>query len=165
MDADELRAMQAPLKRRYKENPDAALITLRAKGSLGDQSLTCKVETGKALVEAGLHPATGGDGLSACSGDMLLEALVACAGVIEKWKGSGLVWSLLSNDMKEYRFGVHRAVKRFLNSYIVDRLECTVDPTSVHAVHWARRLGFQYESTMPKYAPNGSTMDMYVRIR
>ena len=84
MDANELRAMQAPLKTRYKEEPQAALITLRAKGKLGDQSLTCKVETGKALVEAGLHPATGGDGLSACSGDMLLEALVACAGVTLK---------------------------------------------------------------------------------
>ena len=84
MDANELRAMQAPLKTRYKEEPQAALMTLRAKGKLGDQSLTCKVETGKALVEAGLHPATGGDGLSACSGDMLLEALVACAGVTLK---------------------------------------------------------------------------------
>lgn len=84
MDANQLRAMQAPLKTRYKNDPHAALITLSARGKLGDQSLTCKVETGKALVEAGLHPATGGDGLSACSGDMLLEALVACAGVTLK---------------------------------------------------------------------------------
>ena len=81
MNADELRALQAPLKDRYREQPDAAVITLRAKGRLGDDGLTCKVETGKALVEAGLHPATGGDGMAACSGDMLLEALVACAGV------------------------------------------------------------------------------------
>jgi uncharacterized OsmC-like protein len=78
--AEELRSVQAPLKDRYREAPDAALVTLRAQGRLGD-GLTCKVETGKALVVAGLHPATGGSGLSACSGDMLLEALVACAGV------------------------------------------------------------------------------------
>lgn len=72
--------MQAPLKEQYKERPDSALITLKAEGRLGD-GVTCKVETGKALVAAGLHPATGGDGSAACSGDMLLEALVACAGV------------------------------------------------------------------------------------
>ena len=81
MKAAELRDLQAPLKDRYRAEPDAAVITLRAQGRLGDEGLTCKVETGRALVEAGLHPATGGDGLSACSGDMLLEALVACAGV------------------------------------------------------------------------------------
>jgi len=81
MNADELRAMQAPIKERYKQTPEAAVITLKAQGRLGDDALTCKVETGKALVEAGLHPATGGNGLEACSGDMLLEALVACAGV------------------------------------------------------------------------------------
>ena len=80
MKADELKATQAPLKERYRETPSAALITLRAKGKLGE-GVTCKIETGKALVAAGLHPATGGNGLSACSGDMLLEALVACAGV------------------------------------------------------------------------------------
>lgn len=80
MQAEELRAMQAPLKQRYREAPEAAVITLSARGSL-DDGLTCSVETGKALVQAGLHPATGGDGLSACSGDMLLQALVACAGV------------------------------------------------------------------------------------
>jgi uncharacterized OsmC-like protein len=80
MKADELRATQAPLKNRYRENPQAALITLRASGRLGE-GVTCKIETGKGLVAAGLHPATGGNGLSACSGDMLLEALVACAGV------------------------------------------------------------------------------------
>lgn len=84
MDAESLRALQAPLKDKYREAPDAALITLRAKGRLGDEGVTCKVETGRALAEAGLHPATGGDGLSLCSGDMLLEALVACAGVTLK---------------------------------------------------------------------------------
>ena len=80
MNAHELKSIQAPLKERYRESPDAALITLRAKGRLGD-GITCNVETGRALVAAGLHPATGGTGQSACSGDMLLEALVACAGV------------------------------------------------------------------------------------
>lgn len=80
MKAEELRSLQKPLKARYQEQPEAALITLKAQGRLGE-GITCKVETGKALVEAGLHPATGGDGFSACSGDMLLEALVACAGV------------------------------------------------------------------------------------
>ena len=84
MRADELRTLQSPLKQRYRETPQAAVITLKAKGELGSESLTCKVETGRALVEAGLHPATGGDGVAACSGDMLLEALVACAGVTLK---------------------------------------------------------------------------------
>ncbi|MFE0753754.1 OsmC family protein [Inquilinus sp. NPDC058860] len=84
MDAETLRALQAPLKDKYREAPDAALITLRAKGRVGEEGVTCKVETGRALAEAGLHPATGGDGLSLCSGDMLLEALVACAGVTLK---------------------------------------------------------------------------------
>ena len=80
MNADELRALQAPLKARYSERPETALITLHAQGRIGE-GITCKLETGKARVEAGLHPATGGDGLSACSADMLLEALVGCAGV------------------------------------------------------------------------------------
>ena len=80
MDRDELRALQAPLKERYKHEPDAALITLSATGELGD-GVACSVQTGRAIAEAGLHPATGGDGSLLCSGDMLLEALVACAGV------------------------------------------------------------------------------------
>lgn len=80
MNAEELRALQAPLKARYRERPETALVTLRAQGRIGER-ITCKIETGKARVEAGLHPATGGDGLSACSADMLLEALVGCAGV------------------------------------------------------------------------------------
>jgi uncharacterized OsmC-like protein len=84
MKGDKLREMQAPLKARYREAPEAALVTLRASGEIGEATLTCKIETGRALVEAGLHPATGGSGLDACSGDMLLEALVACAGVTLK---------------------------------------------------------------------------------
>ena len=80
MNADELRALQGPLKERYRETPEAAVLTLRAQGRLGE-GIACRVETGRALVEAGLHPATGGTGMLACSGDMLLEALVACAGV------------------------------------------------------------------------------------
>src|SRR5437667_9995016 len=80
MNADELRSLQAPLKAKYRERPDTALVTLMAEGRVGE-NVTCKIETGKARVEAGLHPATGGDGSSACSADMLLEALVGCAGV------------------------------------------------------------------------------------
>jgi uncharacterized OsmC-like protein len=83
MNADDLRALQAPLKERYKSRPEAALITLRAEGRIGE-GIACRVDTGKALIEAGLHPATGGSGTQACSGDMLLEALVACAGVTLK---------------------------------------------------------------------------------
>ena len=84
MDAAELRAMQAPIKARYKDDPKAGLITLKAKGSLDETNIACKVETGRALAIAGLHPATGGSGLELWSGDMLLEALVACAGVTLK---------------------------------------------------------------------------------
>ena len=80
MDANTLRALQAPLKEQYRDKPEAAVITLKAEGNVGE-GVTCSVQTGKALIEAGLHPATGGTGLHACSGDMLLEALVACAGV------------------------------------------------------------------------------------
>lgn len=84
MDAAELRALQAPIKDRYKEDAKAAYITLKAKGTLDDTHIACKVETGRALAIAGLHPATGGSGMELCSGDMLLEALVACAGVTLK---------------------------------------------------------------------------------
>jgi uncharacterized OsmC-like protein len=80
MNAEQLKSLQAPIKERYKQDPSAALITLRAHGRIGE-GIACRVDTGKALVEAGLHPATGGSGTQACSGDMLLEALVACAGV------------------------------------------------------------------------------------
>lgn len=83
MNSDELKKIQSPIKKKYRENPDAAVITLKAQGQISD-GISCTVQTGKALVEAGLHPATGGNGLLACSGDMLLEALVACAGVTLK---------------------------------------------------------------------------------
>ncbi len=80
MNSEQLKALQAPLKQQYNDDPDAAMITLKADAQIGD-GITCKVDTGRAIAEAGLHPATGGDGQSLCSGDMLLEALVACAGV------------------------------------------------------------------------------------
>jgi uncharacterized OsmC-like protein len=83
MNAEQLKALQAPIKERYKKDAAAAVVTLRAQGRIGE-GIACRVDTGKALVEAGLHPATGGSGLQACSGDMLLEALVACAGVTLK---------------------------------------------------------------------------------
>jgi uncharacterized OsmC-like protein len=101
MDATALRAMQAPIKDKYKSDPKAAVITLKAKGTLDDTHIACKVETGRALAVAGLHPATGGSGLELCSGDMLLEALVACAGVT-----MGAVATALGIDIKE---GVIRA--------------------------------------------------------
>jgi uncharacterized OsmC-like protein len=81
VDSEQLRAVQSPLKDRYREDPGAALITLHAEGELGSEEVSCSVPTGRAILEAGLHPASGGDGSSACSGDMLLQALVACAGV------------------------------------------------------------------------------------
>jgi len=99
MDATELRAMQAPIKDRYKSDPGAALITLKAKGSLDDSSIACKVETGRALAVAGLHPATGGSGMELCSGDMLLEALVACAGVTLKAVSTALAIPLRSGTV------------------------------------------------------------------
>ena len=83
MNADDLKALQAPIKERYRKEPAAAVITLKAEGRMGE-GIACRVDTGKAIVEAGLHPATGGSGMQACSGDMLLEALVACAGVTLK---------------------------------------------------------------------------------
>lgn len=81
MKAEDLRALQSPLKDRYRAEPEAAVVTMRAEGDLESSDLVCKVDTGRALVEAGLHPAAGGSGLTACSGDMLMEALAACAGV------------------------------------------------------------------------------------
>jgi uncharacterized OsmC-like protein len=94
MDADSLRALQAPLKDKYKQDPNAAVITLKANGDLSGDGIACKVDTGRALVEAGLHPATGGPGTQACSGDMLLEALVACAGVTLKAVTTALAFNL-----------------------------------------------------------------------
>ena len=99
MDANELRAMQVPIKERYKSDAGAALVTLKAKGTLDDQNIACKVETGRALAVAGLHPATGGSGLELCSGDMLLEALVACAGVTLKAVSTALAIPLKSGTV------------------------------------------------------------------
>jgi uncharacterized OsmC-like protein len=99
MNADQLRALQAPLKATYKENPAAALVTLRARGRLDDAQIACRVDTGRALAAAGLHPATGGDGSLLCSGDMLLEALVACAGVTLKAVSTALGVPLRSAEV------------------------------------------------------------------
>ncbi len=99
MDAAALRAMQAPIKNKYKSDADSAMITLKAKGTLDDQNIACKVETGKALAIAGLHPATGGSGMELCSGDMLLEALVACAGVTLKAVSTALEIPLKSGTV------------------------------------------------------------------
>jgi len=99
MNADELRALQAPLKDRYRGDAAAALITLTARGSLDDTKIACKVETGRALAVAGLHPATGGSGAELCSGDMLLEALVACAGVTCKAVATALGITLRSGEV------------------------------------------------------------------
>jgi uncharacterized OsmC-like protein len=100
MDAAALRELQAPLKATYREAPQAALVTLRAEGSLDGDGIACRVETGRALVEAGLHPATGGTGLEACSGDMLLEALVACAGVTLKAVATALEFRLQGGQVR-----------------------------------------------------------------
>ena len=100
MDADSLRALQAPLKEHYRAEPESALITLRAEGDVDNASIACKVETGRALVIAGLHPATGGTGLEACSGDMLLEALVACAGVTLKAVATAIGVDLRSGPVR-----------------------------------------------------------------
>ena len=99
MNADDLRALQAPLKDRYRAEPGAARITLKAGGELDSTSIACKIETGRALAVAGLHPATGGSGLELCSGDMLLEALVACAGVTLKAVATALGVSLRSGKV------------------------------------------------------------------
>ena len=100
MDATALRALQAPLKDKYRENAGAAVITLKAQGTLDDQHIACKVETGRALAVAGLHPATGGSGAELCSGDMLLEALVACAGVTLKAVATALEIPLWNGTVK-----------------------------------------------------------------
>ncbi len=99
MNADEMRALQAPLKDRYRGDPKAALVTLRAQGSLDSAAIACKVETGRALAVAGLHPATGGSGAELCSGDMLLEALVACAGVTLKAVATSIGVTLRSGEV------------------------------------------------------------------
>jgi len=100
MDATTLREMQAPLKAKYRDDPDAAVVTLKAEGDLSGEGIACRVETGRALVEAGLHPATGGSGLQACSGDMLLEALVACAGVTLRAVATALEFRLAGGRVR-----------------------------------------------------------------
>lgn len=99
MNSTELRDLQAPLKEQYRSQPESAIITLKAQGQIGD-GISCKVETGKAIVEAGLHPATGGTGLLACSGDLLLEALVACAGVTAKAVATAIGMDIKSGIVK-----------------------------------------------------------------
>jgi len=117
MDSTALRELQAPLKDKYRTDPDAAVVTLKARGDLADGAIACKVETGRALVEAGLHPATGGSGLEACSGDMLLEALVACAGVTLKAVATAIDFKLRGGSVSaegdlDFRgtLGVERSV-------------------------------------------------------
>ena len=100
MDAAALRTLQAPIKDKYRSEPEAAVVTLRAQGTLDNQNVACKVETGRALAVAGLHPATGGSGAELCSGDMLLEALVACAGVTMKAVATALAIPLRSGTVK-----------------------------------------------------------------
>jgi uncharacterized OsmC-like protein len=99
MNSDELRSLQAPLKQKYREHPEAATITLKAEGKIGE-GISCSVETGKALFEAGLHPASGGDGLLVCSGDLLLQALVACAGVTLQAVATAIGVNLLDATIK-----------------------------------------------------------------
>lgn len=115
MNRDELRGRQQPLKDRYRSDPDAAFVTLRADGALDGGDVICSVQTGKALVEAGLHPATGGTGVSACSGDMLLQALVACAGVtlraVATSRGIDVTGTVLAEGDLDFRgtLGVDRS--------------------------------------------------------
>jgi uncharacterized OsmC-like protein len=116
MDAEELRERQGPLKERYRAEPSAAVLTLHAEGSLDGEEVSCSVQTGRALVEAGLHPATGGDGTLACSGDMLLQALVACAGVtmrsVATSRGIAVTGTLRAEGDLDFRgtLGIDRAV-------------------------------------------------------
>lgn len=136
MDADALRALQAPLKDKYRAEPEAAVITLRAQGTVDDERIACKVETGRALAMAGLHPATGGSGAELCSGDMLLEALVACAGVTLKAVATALAIKL--------RKGVVKAEGDldFRGTLAVDRAA----PVGFRAI----RLAFELDTDAPK---------------
>lgn len=136
MDADALRALQAPLKDKYRAEPEAAVITLSAQGTVDDERIACKVETGRALAMAGLHPATGGSGAELCSGDMLLEALVACAGVTLKAVATALAIKL--------RKGVVKAEGDldFRGTLAVDRAA----PVGFRAI----RLAFELDTDAPK---------------
>ena len=100
MQSDELKALQAPLKEAYRTSPDRAMVTLKASGALDQHAISCHVDTGRALVEAGLHPATGGSGLQACSGDLLLQALVACAGVTLRAVATALAIPVHGGDVR-----------------------------------------------------------------
>ena len=136
MDGIALRAMQAPIKERYKNTPEAALITLKAKGAIDDANIACKVETGRALAVAGLHPATGGSGLELCSGDMLLEALVACAGVTLKAVATAIGIELTSAHVRA------EGDLDFRGTLAIDR-EAPVGFREI-------RLAFDVESDAPK---------------
>lgn len=136
MDAVELRAIQSPIKERYRSDPDAARITLRAQGTVDDARLACKVETGHALAVAGLHPATGGSGMELCSGDMLLEALVACAGVTLKAVATALEIPLAAASVAA------EGDLDFRGTLGVDK-EAKVGFSAI-------RLGFRVDSTAPQ---------------
>ena len=141
MKADQLRALQAPLKQKYRDQPQTAMITLKAQSRIGE-GITCKVETGQALVEAGLHPSTGGDGLSTCSGDMLLEALAACAGVTLKAVATAIGVDLRdaiisSEDDLDFRgtLGVAKEVAvGFKNIRLNFELDCDADHEQLEAL-------------------------------
>ena len=136
MRADELRALQAPLKEQYRSEPSAAVITLKVQGTLDDQHIACKVETGRALSVAGLHPATGGTGAELCSGDMLLEALVACAGVTLKAVATALEIELRNGAVKA------EGDLDFRGTLGVDRAA----PVGFRAI----RLSFELDTDAPK---------------
>jgi uncharacterized OsmC-like protein len=136
MDATALRTLQAPLKDRYRADPNAAVITLKAQGTLDDQHIACKVETGRALAVAGLHPATGGTGAELCSGDMLLEALVACAGVTLKAVATALEIELRKGIVKA------EGDLDFRGTLGVDKIA----PVGFRAI----RLSFELDSDAPK---------------
>src|SRR5205814_9015843 len=136
MDATALRELQAPLKATYRERPEAALVTLKAAGDLSEGAIACKVETGRALVEAGLHPATGGSGVQACSGDMLLEALVACAGVTLRAVATALEFRLKGGTVRA------EGDLDFRGTLGVDRAA----PVGFHAI----RLAFALDTDEPQ---------------
>jgi uncharacterized OsmC-like protein len=141
VDRDELRQRQAPIKERYQAEPAAATITLHAEGSLADNDVSCSVATGRALVEAGLHPATGGDGTLACSGDMLLQALVACAGVtlrsVATNRGIDVTGTIRAEGDLDFRgtLGVDRSVPvGFRSIRLTFDLESDAPPDDVDAL-------------------------------
>jgi len=141
MDATELQGLQAPVKERYRSDPSAALVTLTARGELGSENASCSVDVGRQLVEAGLHPATGGDGTMACSGDMLLQALVACAGVTLRSvainRGLTVAGTVTADGLLDFRgtLGVDReAPVGFLSIRLGFELETDASPDEVAAL-------------------------------